>query len=192
MQRRNFLIGAACLVWVVTAPSVLHADTAGERDRLFEALKTAPTEREGRLAENAIWNWWLDQAPTPEVREAIDYGMKRRESYDFEAAEEAFDEAVEKAPAYAEGWNQRAFVRFLRDNIDGSLSDLEKAVELDPDHFAAWSGMYHVLIRMGRPEVAVSALSRAVTIHPWLKERGMLPPDPDAKRPLIKGKQQDL
>ena len=192
MQRRSILIGTSALAWVITAPIALRASTASQRDRLFIALKIAKTEREGRLAENAIWNWWLDQAPTLEVREAIDHGMKRREAYDFEAAEMAFDKAVEQAPDYAEGWNQRAFVRFLRDNIDGSLSDLEKTVELDPDHFAAWSGMYHVLIRMGRPEVAVSALSRAVTIHPWLKERGMLPPDPDAKRPLIKGKQQDL
>ncbi|WP_417408349.1 tetratricopeptide repeat protein [Hoeflea sp.] len=192
MHRRTLLTGAAGLILAVTAPFTLQASTDTQRERLFEALRTAKTEREGRLAENAIWNWWLDQAPTLEVREAIDYGMKRREAYDFEAAEASFDKAVQQAPDYAEGWNQRAFVRFLRDNIDGSLSDLEKAVDLDPDHFAAWSGMYHVLIRMGRPEVAVSALSRAVTIHPWLKERGMLPPDPDAKRPLIKGKQQDL
>lgn len=192
MHRRTLLTGAAGLILAVTSPFRLQASTDTQRERLFKALRTAKTEREGRLAENAIWNWWLDQAPTLEVREAIDYGMKRREAYDFEAAEQAFDKAVQQAPDYAEGWNQRAFVRFLRDNIDGSLSDLEKAVDLDPDHFAAWSGMYHVLIRMGRPEVAVSALSRAVTIHPWLKERGMLPPDPDAKRPLIKGKQQDL
>jgi tetratricopeptide (TPR) repeat protein len=192
MHRRNFLVKAGVLACFVAAPSVSHAETRSERDRLFEALKTAKTEREGRLAENAIWNWWLDQAPTPDVRKAIDFGMKRRESYDFEAAEAAFDEAVEKAPDYAEGWNQRAFARFLRDNIDGSLSDLEKVVELEPDHFGAWSGMYHVLMRTGRPEVAISALSRAVTIHPWIQERRLLPPDPDAKRPAVKGKQQDL
>jgi hypothetical protein len=52
--------------------------------------------------------------------------------------------------------------------------------------------MYHVLMRMGRTEVALSALTRAVTIHPWIQERGLLPPDPDAKRPVVKGKQQEL
>lgn len=192
MRRRDFLVRAAAVACLMAAPSAVRAETIGERDRLFKALKTAKTEREGRLAENAIWNWWLDQSPSLEVRAAIDHGMERRSSYDFEAAEKAFDKVIEKAPDYAEGWNQRAFARFLRENPDGALSDLEKAVELDPDHFGAWSGMYHVLMRLGRPEVAVSALSRAVTIHPWLKERGMLPPDPDAKRPLIKGKQQDL
>lgn len=192
MRRRTLLVGGAATAGSFGIPGTVQANADAQRERLFKALKTARTEREGRLAENAIWNWWLDQSPTAEVRDAIDHGMERREAYDFEAAEAAFDKAVDQAPDYAEGWNQRAFVRFLRDNIDGSLSDLEKAVELDPDHFGAWSGMYHVLTRMGRPQVAASALSRAVTIHPWIKERGLLPPDPDAKRPLIKGKQQDL
>ncbi|PWV95482.1 tetratricopeptide repeat protein [Hoeflea marina] len=192
MRRRRFIAAAIALAVVVGQPSSLLADTPGERTRLFAALKSAATETEGRMAENAIWHWWLDQAPTARVREAIDRGMERRESYDFEAAEAAFDIAVREAPAYAEGWSQRAFVRFLRDDIDGSLSDLETAVDLDPDHFAAWSGMYHVLMRIGRTESAVAALSRAVTIHPWLKERGMLPPDPDARRPAVRGTQQEL
>lgn len=192
MQRRSFLAGSAALALIMTLPSPLLADSLSQRERLFAALRAAKTEVEGHEAENAIWHFWLDQAPTREVRAAIDRGMERRESYDFEAAEAALDIAVRDAPAYAEGWNQRAFVRFLRDNIDGSLADLEKAVELDPEHFAAWSGMFHVLMRMGRTEVAYTALGRAVAIHPWLKERGMLPPDPNAKRPLIKGTQQEL
>ena len=196
MLRRSLVIMMALVGSLAVAPSMLMAETstetASQKEKLFQTLKQAPTERDGRLAENAIWMWWLDQAPTPEVREAVDRGMERRESYDFEAAEAALDIAVREAPTYAEGWNQRAFVRFLRDNVEGALSDLEMAVDLEPDHFAAWSGMYHVLMRTGRPEAAIAALSKAVTIHPWLKERGMLPPDPDAKRPAIKGKQQDL
>jgi len=192
MQRRRFLIRIAALGVLVAQPSALLADTASQRDRLFATLKDARTERDGRIAEIAIWEWWLSQAPTPDVRDAIDRGMKRRESHDFEAAEAAFDIAVREAPSYAEGWNQRAFARFLRDNVDGALSDLERTLELEPRHFGAWSGMYHLLMRMGRPEAAIAALTRAVDIHPWIKERGMLPPDPDAKRPLVKGKQQEL
>tara|TARA_R110002020_G_scaffold154610_7_gene334617 strand:- start:1916 stop:2494 length:579 start_codon:yes stop_codon:yes gene_type:complete len=192
MKRRQLLTALTALVLAAAAQPALATESPGRRERLFSALKNAKTEREGRLAENAIWQWWVEQAPTPEVREAIDRGMERRASHDFEAAEAAFDIAVREAPTYAEGFNQRAFVRFLRDNDDGALSDLEKSVELEPDHFGSWSGMYHLLMRMGRPEAAVTALARAVEIHPWLKERGMLPPDPDAKRPLIKGTQQDL
>lgn len=192
INRRKLLILVAVFAAVAASPSALLADTTSERERLFAALKSAKTEREGREAENAIWRWWLNQAPTLEVRDAIDHGMERRESYDFEAAETAFDIAVRDAPDYAEGWNQRAFARFLRDNVDGALSDLERAVDLEPKHFGAWSGMFHILLQMGRTEVAYAALERAVAIHPWLKERGMLPPDAEADRPAIKGLEQDL
>jgi Tfp pilus assembly protein PilF len=129
---------------------------------------------------------------TPELRTAVEHGMSRRSSYDFEAAEATLDEVIKTAPDYAEAWNQRAFVRFLREKDAGALSDLEKTIELEPDHFGALSGMYHVLMRMGRSRAAVASLSRAVEIHPWIQERGLLPPDPDAERPAIKGKQQEL
>jgi tetratricopeptide (TPR) repeat protein len=192
VRRRSFLANLAASGGVAAIPQVAFAETESQRSKLFRALRTARTEPEGRRAEHAIWQWWLDQAPTSEIRAAIDHGMQRRSSYDFEAAEEAFDKVVELAPDYAEGWNQRAFARFLRDNDSGALSDLEQTLRLEPDHFGALSGMYHVLMRMGRAKGAVSALARAVDIHPWIQERGLLPPDPDASRPPIKGKQQDL
>jgi hypothetical protein len=99
---------------------------------------------------------------------------------------------IETAPTYAEAWNQRAFVRFLREKDAGALSDLEKTIELEPDHFGALAGMYHVLMRMGRSRAAVASCHARLTIHPWIQERGLLPPDPDAERPAIKGKQQEL
>lgn len=192
MPRRTLLAHLAAGAALFLAPLPAQADDTQQRERLFAALKNAQTEREGRAAEHAIWQWWLDKAPSAEVRETIDYGMKRRESYDFEGAEQAFDTVVSQAPDYAEGWNQRAFARFLRENDAGALSDLEKTLELEPQHFGALSGMFHVLFRMGRTEVAFASLKRAVEIHPWIQERGMLPPDPDAERPAIKGLEQDL
>jgi tetratricopeptide (TPR) repeat protein len=177
----------------LATPSIgFAADEDLQREQIFAALKSAATEAEGRAAESIVWQYWLAQGPTPQVRITVADGMKRREAYDFQGAEELFDLAVEQAPDYAEGWNQRAFARFLRDNIDGALGDLERTVELEPLHFGAWSGLYHVLIRTGRPEAAHSALVRAVEIHPWIRERGLLPPDPGAKRPAIKGREQDL
>lgn len=192
MQRRTLFSHIAALVFVAASPRISFAGTEDERARLFAALKSAKTERQGRQAEHEIWQWWLSQAPTPELRTAVEHAMSRRSSYDFEAAETTLDEVIEAAPGYAEAWNQRAFVRFLREKDAGALSDLEKTIELEPDHFGALSGMYHVLLRMGRSRAAIASLSRAVEIHPWIQERGNLPPDPDAVRPAIKGKQLDL
>lgn len=197
------LVPLSVLLWLTISPpqdmppvlspvATLTSDRAGLRDRLFTALAMAKTEAEGRAVEDEIWRFWLDLAPDARSRALVDEAMRRREAYDLAGAEQLLDEAVKLAPSFAEAWNQRAFVRFLRDNDEGAESDLLKALELEPKHFGALSGLFYVLFRQGRSEAAVSALEQAVRIHPWLKERSMLPPDPDAARPPIKGKEQDL
>jgi Tfp pilus assembly protein PilF len=120
----------------------------------------------------------MAQGPTAAIREAVAEAMRRREAYDFAAAQTILDRVVEEAPDYAEGWNQRAFIRFLRDDPDGSLDDIERALELEPLHFAALAGKATILMRQGRMEPGQAALRRAVEIHPWLKERSMLLPPP--------------
>jgi tetratricopeptide (TPR) repeat protein len=162
---------AMMLFWAACS----SAQALGAEDALMKRLAEAATEVEGRSAEDAVWRYWLDEAPTAEVRGHIDEGMRKRDGYDFAGAEAEFDRVVELAPGYAEGYNQRAFARFLRDNMEGALADLERTLELKPVHFGALSGMYHVLFRMGRTEAATANLEKAVALHPWLKERSLLP-----------------
>ena len=147
------------------------------KSQLLKRLANAESQQEGRTAEDAMWQFWFSLSPTTKIRQLLDNGIERREAYDFEAAENFFDQVVESAPDYAEGYNQRAFARFLRENYSASLSDLEKALELEPDHFGAMSGMYHILRIQNRHQSAMDLLRRAVTIHPWLQERGALPKD---------------
>ncbi len=146
-----------------------------QRTALFDDLASAETELDGRLAENELWNYWFDLAPTPEVRDLLDAAIERREAYDFEAAENILNEVVKDAPDYAEGYNQRAFIRFLRENYTDSQQDLEIALKLEPKHFGALAGLYQVYFRTGRQEQAFNNLQEAVKIHPWIRERGGLP-----------------
>lgn len=153
---------------------------------LLQRLGVATTEADGRLAESAVWEHWFSESPTAEVHDWLQQGRKRRESYDYEAAEKLFNQVVEAAPDYAEGYNQRAFVRFLRENYDGALADLEKTLEFKPWHFGALSGMYHVLRLQNRHGAAFDLLREAVAIHPWIQERGALPKElwPDSYRSI--------
>ena len=156
------------------------------KTQLLERLANAESQQAGRSAEDAMWQFWFSLSPTTEIRQLLDKGIERREAYDFEAAENYFDQVVKSAPDYSEGYNQRAFARFLRENYSASLTDLEKALELEPDHFGAMSGMYHILRIQNRHQSAMDLLRRAVTIHPWLQERGALPKDqwPESYRAL--------
>ena len=169
------LLLTVLLLCLVAVYGQAVAATEPQKTFLFDRLAKAQSEQEGRLAEEAIWRYWIDQSPSPEVRTALDAGMERREAYDYEAAEEHFDKVIELAPGYAEGFNQRAFIRFLRENYGGAESDLEKALELEPEHFGAMAGLYQVLLRQDRQQVALKMLQQAVGIHPWLQERFGLP-----------------
>lgn len=178
----------------VKQPAAADEPTPGSYESiLLQRLAGATSEADGRLAESAVWEHWFSEAPGDDVHDWLQQGRKRRESYDYEAAEKLFDRVVESAPGYAEGYNQRAFARFLREDFDGALADLEKTLQLRPWHFGALSGMYHVLRIQNRHSAAFALLRQAVTIHPWIQERGALPKDmwPDSYR-LIHEQGQEI
>lgn len=165
-----WLLGAACAMAQGCPPG---PDFSREHAALMRDLKAAPDETRANLVADRIWRLWTS-APDEHAQELLDRGMERREAYDFEEAEAQFDALVAYCPAYAEGYNQRAFIRFLREKYDESLDDLDRTLEIAPDHFAALSGRALVLIRQGRPELAQQALRRAVALHPWIRERHLL------------------
>lgn len=173
-------------LFLLSGTATGDAETAAVKHKLLTGLVEAQSEPEGREAEGKVWQFWFNQAPTTEVREIFDAGQERLRAYDFEAAENYFDRVIEAAPEYAEGYNQRAFARFLRDNYTDSLSDLAMALELEPHHFGAMAGMYQILRIQNHTAAAMEMLRQAVIIHPWLKERGALPEDmwPEAYRRL--------
>ncbi|MAS05650.1 MAG: hypothetical protein CL534_13350 [Ahrensia sp.] len=144
-------------------------------DRLFERLAAATTEEEGRRAEDAVWEMWIDH-PDAEIRDAIALGMRQRESYDWDAALQTFSGVIESDPGYAEGWNQRAFIHFLKGDYDASLADLDKTLELEPRHFGALAGVGLIYLSTNRFDEGQEILRQAVALHPFLKERRMLVP----------------
>lgn len=161
--------------------------------KLLSKLATADSEAAGRKIESLLWEYWFSLAPTLAAQELLHEGRRRRETYDYANAEKLLSELIEAEPAYAEGYNQRAFVRFLRDDIVGSLEDLEITLQLKPWHFGALSGLYHVLRVQNRHGVAFDTLRQAVAIHPWIQERFALPREqwPENYR-LIHGVEREI
>jgi len=104
----------------------------------------------------------------------LDWGMARRAIYDFDAAKEAFDALVAYCPDYAEGYNQRAFVAFLRGDYAAALEDLDEALARNPSHIAALSGKALTLMGLGRMAAAQGVLRDALALNPWLPERRYL------------------
>ncbi|MEM1076085.1 MAG: tetratricopeptide repeat protein [Pseudomonadota bacterium] len=148
-------------------------DISSRLQSLIESARAAPDEPTGRTVSAEMWKLWLD-APDASAQEVLDRGMRARASFDFAGAVEAFTRLINYCPDYAEGYNQRAFVAFLSEDYAAALVDLDKALELSPDHVGAQSGRALTLMNLGRlPEARVQLLD-ALENNPWLSERFLL------------------
>jgi len=154
-----------------TCPPV--ADQSARFADLVAGANAAKNESAAREFTGQMWEIWAT-APDQKAQEMLDVGMQRFSEYNFEAAEKAFGELIAYCPDYAEGYNQRAFVNFLRNNHALALDDLERALERSPNHFAAMAGMALTLTRLGRVPAAQSILREALKLNPWLSERSLL------------------
>lgn len=148
-------------------------DISAPMSVLFEQIQNAPNEAAGRVISNQMWAIWAT-APDAKAQEMLDRGMARRNVSDLGAAEAAFTQLVDYCPDYAEGYNQRAFVSFLRREFTAALDDLELALARNPQHVAARSGMALSHLALGEVEEGQAALREAVQLNPWLFERSLL------------------
>lgn len=151
------------------------AITADERAPLFDKLKVAENESDAQAQALLIWKIW-HIAPDPKSQELLDLGKRRINESKYAEAERLLSDLIAYCPDYPEGWNQRAFARFLDGDLEGSLADLDRTLELEPNHFAALAGRGLTLLRQGRDVLAHQAIREAMAIHPWLSERHLLPP----------------
>ncbi|WP_260012822.1 tetratricopeptide repeat protein [Leisingera aquaemixtae] len=142
---------------------------------LLSEVQQAGSEAQAREIANRMWEFWAD-APDERAQEILNRGMTRRSSFDFLGALEDFDQLIAYCPDYAEGYNQRAFVHYLRRDFAAALRDLDRALELSPRHVAAMSGRALSLYGLSRLEEARVALAEALALNPWLPERYLADP----------------
>ncbi|WP_435005317.1 tetratricopeptide repeat protein [Tundrisphaera lichenicola] len=125
---------------------------------------TDPTVR--TLADNALWAIWF-RADSPENNQALEriHALINRGQY-AQAIEQS-GLLIEKAPAFAEAYNQRAIARFFQGEFAESVADCRKVLEHNPYHVGALSGMGQSQIRMGQVGEAIQTFRRALGIQPY-------------------------
>jgi tetratricopeptide (TPR) repeat protein len=171
---------AAVLVLVLAAGPVLAQEscpTAPDHEaakaELLRDLRVARDATDAALITGDLWRLWTD-APDGQAQALLDEGMRLIRALDYDASEAVLGDLVGYCPDYAEGWNQRAFARFLKGAFDGALGDLDRALAIDPRHVPALSGKALVLMHLGRQDEAQLVLREAVRMNPWLQERTLL------------------
>ncbi|RLQ88718.1 hypothetical protein [Notoacmeibacter ruber] len=139
-----------------------------ELDDLFETLAKAPNAVIGKRVAGAIQEKWNESGSA-----TIDYllekarGAMRNNQHD--AAMDLIGEALVLNSQYAEAWNLRATLHFLRGDMQKSMADIQHTLALEPRHFGALTGMAAILQSAGRDAEALAVYDRALEVFPTLE-----------------------
>ena len=118
-------------------------------------------------AEAMLWRIWC-RSGNVEVDRIFRRGVDAMQQGKLEEAEAEFTRIIDMAPDFAEGWNKRATVRFMRKNFAGSIADCQETLARNPNHFGASSGQGLCHISLGEYREAAVCFRRALAIHPHL------------------------
>ena len=149
------------------------AAEAAEREKLFTALAKASNAAEASGLASQVWALWF-RAPNTEAAAIMEQALERRGVRDYPGAAEVLDKLIESAPDWAEAWNQRATIRYLLRDFEGSLADIDRVLAIEPKHFGALSGQALILMHQGKMAAGQLALRKAVEIDPFLSERALI------------------
>jgi tetratricopeptide (TPR) repeat protein len=156
-------------------PSAKQAPAAPQRDRsqdiefLFGALKAAPDAVSAKLVESRIMALWVASGS-----DTADLLMSRvktaMDAQDLDLAIKLLDAILELRPSYAEAWNRRATVYFLKKDYGQSLTDIRQVLAREPRHFGAIAGLGMIMQELGEEKRALEAFRRALDLHPHLQK----------------------
>ena len=132
----------------------------------LKALTGADAEL-AATAEALLWRTWCrsgDAEADRIFRVSVDAMQKGK----LDHAERGFSRVIEPMPGFAEGWNKRATVRFMRRNFAGSIADCQETLARNLNHFGAASGQGLCHMSLGEFREAAICFRRALEIHPHL------------------------
>jgi tetratricopeptide (TPR) repeat protein len=171
---RRLVLAIAAALLLATGAFADEALDRAELDRLFAELKVAGDAESAAAISQRIWAIWTNPSD-PELARRMFEVLAVRSSGNISGSITLLDRLVEDYPTYAEGWNQRATMRYIVNDFEGSLADIEKVLEFEPRHFGALSGRVLIYLAQGKRALALREMATALTIHPFLNERQLFP-----------------
>ncbi|WP_269585534.1 tetratricopeptide repeat protein [Roseibium sp. Sym1] len=151
--------------------AVEESDPDEEKSRLeelFAGLAEADTPQEAERIARDIQLMWMDSGSAT-VDVLMSRAGKAIQLEDHALALDLLDVVVILKPSYAEGWNRRATVHYMREDFGKSLVDIERTLALEPRHWGALSGLAIIQRRLGFEDDALKSFKRALEVNPGLE-----------------------
>lgn len=151
-------------------PKASVEDRRQERlNSMFDRLASADNKRRAdRIARNIMRRMSRSGSSTVDVlMTQAGHAMKARR---LAVALDLLDGVVRIEPEFAEGWNRRATVHYMRGDYSSSLADIEQVLRREPRHWGALAGLSMILVSIDRKSEAVEIMDQALAVHPFLDD----------------------
>lgn len=120
------------------------------------------------LVENGIRNIW-NRAGNEDQRQQLGIIVRLNAAQHYEEARQRATQLIEAAAWFAEAWNQRAIADYALGDYAAAIRDCHEALEINPYHFAAASGMGQAYLQLGNHVSALESFRRALRLNPDLE-----------------------
>lgn len=117
------------------------------------------------MAERALWVLWF-RADTPENNQALEEIRLLAASDQPDEAIERASRLIQRAPRFAEAYNQRAIAHFKLGQFTASAEDCRQTLRLNPYHIGALGGLSQCQLELNQPREALKTLRRALRLQP--------------------------
>lgn len=169
------LLPLLALAWLGMAHAWENSpDRRARIDALLDRLSETRSQPVAARLQQAVWHQWLNADDT-EINAMMRDAFVARDAGDLDSAVRILSDIIEKAPDYAEGWNQRATTYYEMGDDARSLLDIAETLRREPRHFGALSGRALIAIRAGDAQAAIENIEAARRIHPFVGLAAMLP-----------------
>ncbi len=151
------------------APLSASASKAASLDTMFAELRRAKNEALAADVAERIKNEW-NQSGSATIDLLMQWASEAMDKKDYPTALDFLDQAIVLKPQFAESWNRRATTHFLAGNYSKSMTDIERTLALEPRHFGALSGMGMIFLDLGKKDLALAAMRKALDVYPQLRD----------------------
>lgn len=120
------------------------------------------------LAENGIRSLWR-RPGNDRLRQHLARIIRYNSAARYKEAIAAATALIGDAPHCAEAWNQRAVAYYNLNRFTDSINDCHQALEINPYHFDAATGMGQCYLQLNDPLAALECFRRALRLNPGLE-----------------------
>lgn len=143
-----------------------------ELDGLLSDLQSdSEPVREQAIQE--LWRRWFNQKGMMGLKR-LQQAQRVLEAGQFERAEDLLTEVIHDWPDFAEAWNRRAVLYYMRRDYQKAIADCEEVVRLNPHHFGALHGLGLCHAALAEYREAIGAFRQASAIVPHAIENQRL------------------